>query len=60
MTVLWSLSIASVAAWAAWAMSDEPIIVFAAGYACAVHAEHLWDLLVSYEGYRRSRWRTRH
>ncbi len=45
MGALWSLSMALIAVAVAWTMRSDPVIVFVAGYVCAVHAERLWDLL---------------
>jgi hypothetical protein len=43
--ILWSISIAISSAAVAWLNRSDPLIVFAAGYVCSVHAEHVWDIL---------------
>jgi hypothetical protein len=44
MAALWSFSVALAALAVAWSMRSDPVVVFAAGYMCALHAERLWDL----------------
>ena len=31
----------------AWLKRADPIIVFATGYVCAIHAERLWDFVLA-------------
>ena len=47
MAALWNLSVALATLAAAWSMRSDPVVVFAAGYLCALHAERLWDVIRS-------------